>query len=792
MKLPLNWVKDYAKIETDIREYSEKMTMSGSKVEGYECLADEISNVVVAQIVAIEKHADSDHLIVCQLDIGTGENIQIVTGANNVNVGDRVPAALNNSTLPNGVKIKKGKLRGVASFGMMCSLSELNLTINDFPDAVEDGILIIKEDIPAGTDISKALHLDDTCVEFEITPNRPDCLSVRGLARETAATYGVEFIDHVPQAPQGNGDVNSLITVDIQNDEKCSRYTGAVVENVRVAPSPQWLRERLRLCGVRPINNIVDITNYVMLEYGHPMHAFDISYVNGNSIIVRNANKGEKIVTLDGVERTLDTNMLVIADEKAPIAVAGVMGGEFSGVYETTKTIVFESACFDGPSVRTTAKKLGLRTESSSRFEKGLNPANCLPVITRALELIVELDAGDVVNGIVDIYKNPRTTRVVPFEPAVINKLLGTNASTEEMINILIPLNFKVENDTVIVPPERYDVSRTCDIAEEVARFIGYNNMPSTIMRGVATARRTPRQTFNDDLIGNIIGFGAYECETFSFYSPKAFDAINLPQESTLRNAVVISNPLGEDTSIMRTTAVPSIMDVIARNCNARLASAVVFENATEYVPNPDADKLPTENEKLIFACYGEGNDYLYIKGLVEKLLSTIGITDYTVVRNCNGGTYHPGRTADIMINDEKVGTIGEVHPNVLANYKIKPRVCVADISVDVLFAHRAGTREFKALPKFPAMTRDLSLVADNDVPASEIAIRIKKGAGKLFESLNLFDIYSGDKIGEGQKSLAYSVILRSNEKSLIDEDADNAVKKILKLLAEINVSLRS
>ena len=792
MKLPLNWVKDYAKIDTTVHEYAEKMTMSGSKVESTYCLADEISNVVVAKVLKIEPHPDAEKLLICQLDVGTGEDLQIVTGAKNLKVGDLVPVALDNSTLPGGKKIFKGKLRGVDSFGMMCSLGELNLTINDFPNASENGILVLDEEVEPGTDISKALGLDDTCVEFEITPNRPDCLSIRGLSRETAATYGVEFIDHIPEVKAGSGDVNEHISVEILNDEKCSRYTGAVVQNVRVANSPRWLRERLRVCGVRPINNIVDITNYVMLEYGHPMHAFDISYVNGNKITVRNAKENEEIVTLDGITRTLTTEMLVIADEKAPIAVAGVMGGEFSGVYENTNTIVFEAACFDGPSVRTTAKKIGLRTEASSRFEKGLNPENCLPAIKRALELIVMLDAGDVVNGIVDVYKNKREVKKVKFEPDVVNKLLGTNVSTKEMEDILLPLNLKIEDGFVIVPPERYDISRSCDIAEEVARFVGYNKIPSTIMRGVATARPTLRQTFNKKVINTLIGYGAYECETFSFYSPKCFDLINLNANNSLRNAVVISNPLGEDTGIMRTTAIPSIMDVITRNCNARLASAVVFENATEYIPNIDPEKLPIENEKIILACYGEGYDYFYIKGILEKLLLTVGVSDFDIVRNESGETYHPGRTADIFVAGVKIATLGEVHPLVLTNYKIKQKVCVLDISLDNLFICKGETRQYKQLPKFPAITRDLALVAKQDVPAIEILKGIKKGAGEILESVTLFDIYQGDKIEQGYKSLAYNIVLRSNENSLTDENADNAVKEILNELSKINVVLRS
>ncbi|MDD3428836.1 MAG: phenylalanine--tRNA ligase subunit beta [Oscillospiraceae bacterium] len=791
MKMPLSWVQDYCTYTTTPHEYAEKMTMSGTKVEGYECEADEIDNVVIARIEQIEKHPDSDHLVICQVNIGKEENIQIVTGAANLKVGDVVPAALHGSTLPGGVKIKKGKLRGVESNGMLCSLGELGLTTHDFPNAVEDGIMVLDEDVALGTPATVALGLDDVSVEFEITPNRPDCLSIRGLARESAATYGVPFTDHVPQLPTGEGSIADMLKVDIA-DTVCSRYTAAMVKNVRVKPSPRWMRQRLRLCGVRPINNIVDITNYVMLEYGHPMHAFDSAYVNGNHIIVRKATDGEQIVTLDGVERTLTNDMLVIADEKAPMAVAGVMGGEFSGIYDSTNTIIFESACFDGPSVRVTAKKLGMRTEASARFEKGLNPENCLPAIKRALELVKELDAGDVVGGIVDVYPAPRTPRQIELRPDMINKLLGTAFTKQQMIDTLLPLGFTVEGNTVTVPLERYDdVERDCDLAEEVARMYGYNNMPSTIMKGVATARLYPRQIFGRKLVDALIGYGLYECENFSFYSAKNFDAINLPADDTLRNAVVISNPLGEDTSLMRTTAIPSVLGVIARNFNAHAPEAALFENATEYVPAADADALPTENEKIIIGAYGKDYDYLGVKGIVEKLLETAGITGYTVVRNTTGTIFHPGRCADIMLGDVKLATIGEIHPVVQANYGVKPRIYAADISVDTLFENRGATKEYVPTPKHPATTRDLALVAAEEVAAADIASRIEKAAGKLLEACSLFDVYRGAGVDEGKKSMAYNLVLRGDH-TLTDEEADNVVKKVLKSLAEIDVTLRS
>lgn len=791
MKMPLNWAKDFADFSCTPHEYAERMTMSGSKVETFECDADSIKNVLVGKILSITEHPDSDHMVICMVDVGQEAPVQIVTGANNLKVGDLVPAALHVAKLPNNVEIRKGKLRGVESFGMLCSLSELGLTKHDFPNAVEDGILVLDEEWPVGTNATKALGLDDVCVEFEITPNRPDCLSVRGLARETAATFGVEFKNHTPAIPTGDGDINEHLSVSV-NDDLCYRYCAAMVKNVRIKPSPRWLRERLRLCGVRPINNIVDITNYVMLEYGQPMHAFDYAYVNGKKITVRRANDGEKIVTLDGAERILDNDMLVIADEKAPVAIAGVMGGEFSGVYETTNMVVFESACFNGPSVRVTAKRLGMRTESSGRFEKGLNPDNCMLALARALELVKELDAGDIVNGIVENYKNPRSPKVIPLRVDVINKLLGTSLSKTEMVNILLPLGFEISDDKVTVPTDRYDVDRDCDLAEEIARFVGYNKIASTVMSSAAQARPSMRQTFETKLINALVGYGLYEIETFSFYSRKSFDNMNLPQTDALRNAVVITNPLGEDTSIMRTTALPGMMDVIARNFNARAAECALFEVATEYIPNSSVDELPQEIQKIIVGAYGANYDYITIKGIAEKLLQTAGITEFTTVRDESGTMYHPGRAASIMVNGKKAITIGEIHPKALANYGVKPRVYAADINLDVLFEMRGKTPLFAPLPKHPAITRDLALVANKNVEAQEIATRITKAAGKALESLTLFDIYEGDKVGEGKKSLAYSLVLRSSERTLTDEEAQNAVEKVLKSLSEIDVVLRS
>ena len=817
MRMPLGWAKEFADFDCTPQEYSDRMTMSGSKVEFFESEADNIDNVLVAKVLAIEPHPDSDHLLVCQLDVGRDEPVQIVTGAQNLKVGDLVPAAMHKSLLPGGVKITKGKLRGVPSNGMMCGLSELGLTRHDFPNAVDDGILVLDEEWAPGTPIVKALGLDDVSVEFEITPNRPDCLAVRGLGRETAATFGVPFKDHIPEVKPGHGDVNDFLKVDIESPDLCYRYCGAVVENVRVKPSPRWMRQRLRNCGVRPINNLVDITNYVMLEYGQPMHCFDHKYVNGSHIHVRNAHEGEEITTLDGVVRPLSPEMLIISDDKCPIAVAGVMGGEYSGTYDSTTTVVFECAMFNGPSVRTTAKKLGLRTESSGRFEKGLDPNTCSRAISRALELVQLLDAGDVVNGIVDIYPTPRVSRRIPLRVDAVNKLLGTKLSRDEMVNILLPLGFEMDGDVVVCPTDRWDMERDCDIAEEVARYVGYNKMPSTMMRGTAQARPTARQSFDRLMLDTLAGYGLWECETFSFYSPKCFDMIELPANSPLRDAVVISNPLGEDTSIMRTTALPSLLDVVARNYSARAADCAVYEQATEYIPSPLAheiadndfndypalckklaaegktpsDLLPHEGQKIMLAAYGEGWDYLAMKGVVEQLAATARIYDLRVERNSEGTTYHPGRTADLYAGDVKIATVGELHPKVCANYGIKARVVAADVDLDALFQCRGGEVQFAPLPKHPATTRDLALVTDEATPAAALLDCIRKGGSKILESVSLFDIYTGDKIGEGKKSLAYSLIFRAADRTLTDEEVDASVEKMLKLLAEIGVELR-
>ncbi|WP_040196045.1 phenylalanine--tRNA ligase subunit beta [Candidatus Soleaferrea massiliensis] len=791
MNLSQRWLSDFVKVDCPPREYAHRLTMSGSKVEGYEIEGEEITNVVVGRILSVEKHPDADKLVVCQVEVGRDEPVQIVTGATNVFAGALVPVALDGSTLPGGVKIKKGKLRGIVSNGMMCSVSELNVTVNDFPGAIEDGILIIDEDCTPGEDIRTALGLDDTVVEFEITSNRPDCLSVIGLARETAATFGLPLTLHEPAVKGNEGDIHEMLQVEILNPKLCSRYTAKMVKNIKIEPSPRWLRERLRASGVRPINNIVDITNYVMLEYGQPMHAFDHKYVNGAKINVRNAAEGEKIMTLDGIERTLSPEMLVIADEKAPVAVAGIMGGEFSGIMDDTNTIVFESACFSGSSVRTTAKKLGMRTESSSRFEKGLDPHMTVPAVLRACELVEMLGAGEVVGGIIDIKGEiPEPTKLM-LDAGWINRFLGIDISKEEMVKILEKIGFTVEGDVITVPTFRADVEHKADVAEEIARFYGYDKIPVTAIKGTAEGRLTETQKFERLARETMLSLGAYEINTYSFISPKLYDKAMLPADSQLRNSVVISNPLGEDTSLMRTTTIPSMLDTLSRNYNNRNLEAAMFEIGNRYLP-VEGEALPDERQQVTIGLYGRDADFFLLKGMVETLLDRLNAKEYDVQPDSGNPTFHPGRCASIYIDGQLVGVMGEVHPLVLQNFEIGVKAYAAELDLRTLFANRAAEKQYKPLPKYPATTRDLALVCDEDVPVAKLQKAIRQASGKILESIEMFDIYRGKQIPDGKKSIAYKISLRASDRTLTDEETNGAMKKILKALADIDVTLRS
>ena len=792
MDLSIRWLKDYVDIgDISMRDFSEAMSMSGSKVEGWTTEFEDVKNVVVGKILSVEPHPDSDHLVICQLDVGQQEPVQIVTGASNVHVGDMVPAALHKSQLPNGVKITKGKLRGVMSNGMMCSIAELNLTKGDFPYAAEDGIFLLQEDCQVGQDIASAIGCNDTCVEFEITPNRPDCLSVLGLAREAAVTFGKELKMHTPQVKGCGGDIHDYLSVEVRNPQLCPRYTAKVVKNVKIGPSPRWMRERLRASGVRPIDNIVDITNYVMLEYGQPMHAFDIEYVKDHKIIVRNAVSGETIQTLDGVDRTLSEDMLVIADSEKASAVAGVMGGEHSGINENTHTVVFESACFKGSSVRITAKKLGMRTESSGRFEKGLDAQNCLPAVMRACELVELLGAGEVVDGVIDVDNTNYQPTRIHLDADWTNRFLGTDIPKEQMVKILTDLQFQMEGDEIIVPSFRSDVEHKADIAEEIARFYGYNNIPTTIAKGSPEGGYNEYQKFERVVNQNMLAQGMYEIMTYSFVSPKQYDKIRLPKDDPKRQSVVIRNPLGEDTSIMRTNAIPSMMDILSKNYNNRNGAVSLYEIGNEYIP-VEGELLPDEVPNLVLGMYGDDKDFFTLKGVVENLLDTLAIREYDVDAKSDDPTFHPGRCAVLSKDGEEFGIIGEVHPLVCANYGINTRVYVGKLKLRKLFAMMDTQRSYVPMPKFPASTRDLALLCDDALPVMTMEKAIKAAAGKILEKIELFDVYKGSQIAEGKKSVAFNISMRASDRTLTDEEVNGAMCKILKALEELGAQIRS
>lgn len=813
----MKWLGDYVKADMPIKDFCHALTMSGSKVECYEKEGSSISNVVVGKILSKGPHENADALFVCQVDIGAEAPIQIVTNAKNVKEGDLVPVALDGAVLPEG-KIKKCKMRGVESFGMFCGLDTLGLTAHDFPYADPEGVFVIEEDCKPGDDIHTAIGLDDTSVEFEITSNRPDCLSVIGLARETAATYGTELNVKAPEFKGVDGDINSMLKVDIHNTEKCQRYCAGIVKNVKIGPSPRWMRERLRASGVRPINNFVDITNYVMLEYGQPMHAFDLRYVEGAHINVRNAKNGEKIMTLDGVERELTEDMLVIADEKKPVAVAGIMGGEYSGIMDDTTTVVFESAYFEPTQVRRTSKDLKLKSDASSRYEKGVDRLISMTCLKRAFELVEELGAGEVLNTVIDCDYTDKTPAAVDFSADWINNFLGTDISEADMIKYLERLEFKVENGKVIAPSFRIDIGCKADIAEEVARIYGYNNIPSTDFRGVARAEFTEEQKFVRTLRNAASALGGYEIATYSFVSPKYFDKIKLPADSKLRKVVRIVNPLGEDTSVMRTSTIPSMLDVLSFNYNNRNDKACLYEISKEYLPaeeekpfingdtlaNSGKQKhmykysLPDEPQRLTIGMYGGDADFYTLKGMVEQILAELKIEDVEYLRAGDCDVFdekyalHPGRSAVIIKDGKHLGIMGEVHPDVQETYEIGVKTYVAKLNIPELMEAAADKITYQPLPKFPATTRDLSLLVDEDMPVAELEKAIKGAVGKILEKVSLFDVYRSDDMKKnGKKSIAYSISMRSHEGTLTDEQADGAMKRVLKALSAIGAELR-
>lgn len=793
MNLSMRWLKEFVDIdEMTPREFSEAMTMSGSKVESFEIEGDKIKNVVVGKILSIEKHPDADKLVVCVVDVGEDEPLQIVTGAKNLSVNDLVPVAKDNSVLTDGTKIKKGKLRGVKSMGMLCSVAELGVTVNDFPYAIEDGIFVLQEDCMVGDDIRTAIGLNDTKVEFEITSNRPDCFSVIGLAREAAATFDKELKLHTPQVKGGSGDCTDMIDVKIEDGDLCKIYSAKIVKNVRVKPSPRWMRERLRAMGVRPINNIVDITNYVMLEYGQPMHAFDLRFIDENKIRVRRAKAGEKITTLDGIERELNENNLVIADANKPVAIAGVMGGEYSGIVDDTTTIVFESANFSGSSVRLTAKSQGMRTDASSRYEKGLDPNACLPALDRACELVEMLDAGDVMDGVIIDKSFDENERVkISFEPEWINSFLSTDLSDEKMKKILTKIECSFEDDNIIVPTFRPDLEHKADIAEEIARFYGYNNIKSTSISGGAQGKYTHRQKYDNTISDTMLAMGLSEILTYSFVSPKYYDKVLMPVDSPLRKSVTISNPLGEDTSIMRTTALPSMMEILAKNYNNRNPKAFLFEMGREYIPTED-DKLPVEKNVLTAGLYGDNIDFFSVKGILEILLDKMCVYNYDIKASSEDFGFHPGRCAVLTINGEKLGVMGEIHPKCTENYGIGTRVYAFNIDVDIMYKNAQTEKSYKPLPKYPAITRDIAVICDEEIPVLTLERAMTSAAGKNLESIKLFDVYQGKQIEKGKKSVAFSLSLRSSAGTLTDEQAASVMKKVMTALEKTGATLRA
>ena len=793
MNLPMSWLNDYMDIDVTPKEYSDRLTMTGSKVEGWENMGESVQNVVAGKVLTCEDHPDSDHLHVCTVDAGTGEILQIVCGAPNVKAGIIVPVALVGAVLPDG-KIKKGKLRGVESYGMLCSHDELGITEDMLGYEPEYGILILPDDTKIGTDIKDIFGMNETVVEFEITSNRPDCFSIIGLARETAASFNKKFTIPEVKFNENSENIADTISVDVQDKDKCKRYCARMVKNVKIGPSPSWMQERLRACGVRPINNIVDITNYVLLEYGQPMHAFDLRDLQDNKIIVRRANDGEVIKTLDEQERTLTSNDLVIADGGRAVAIAGVMGGFNSEVKDDTTTVIFESATFDGASVRLTAQRVGLRTESSSRYEKGLDYNNTVPVVERACQLVEKLGCGENVGGMIDVMGNVTDMQPLAFRPDKINAFLGTEIPTEDMVKYFDALEIKVDLDkmTVTPPSFRPDLEGEADIAEEVARFYGYDKIPVTLLSGEATCgMKTERQQVQDRVNELLTAQGMYEIYTYTFTSPSIFDKLNIPKDSEMRNVVKITNPLGEDTSVMRTTTIASMMDILSRNYNYRNPSAKLFEIGKIFIPTTDGE-LPNEPVKITMGMYGDNVDFYDIKGVCETMFAQLNVKNVKYEAVTDNPTFHPGRCAKISAGNKVIGIIGEIHPAVSRKYGIETPVYIAELDFENVFLNIKTDIKFKELPKYPAVTRDIAMLVDKTVPVADIENVIKKASGKMLESLQLFDVYEGKQIPEGKKSVAYSAIYRSADRSLTGDEVQKVFDKVVKNLEnQIGAQLR-
>ncbi|SDZ29563.1 phenylalanyl-tRNA synthetase beta subunit [Proteiniborus ethanoligenes] len=798
MLVPVKWLKEYVDIDIDAKELADRLTMSGSHVDSIDSIDSGIENVVVGKILEIQRHPDADKLVVTIVDVGE-EKVQIVTGADNIKVGDYIPVALVGAKLPGGVKIKKGKLRGVESCGMLCSAQELGINDNVVSKENKDGIFILDKEYTLGQDIKETLGLYGEVIDFEITPNRSDCLSIIGMARETAATLGKAVKYPKIEIKNEVDDIKDYVNgITVQDKDLCKRYYAKVVKDIKIEPSPMWMQRRLMEAGVRPINNIVDITNYVMLEVGQPLHAFDLDVLEGKKIIIRRAEEGEKIITLDDVERTLDSTMLVIADEKKPVGIAGVMGGEDSGVTEKTKNILIESANFNGRSVRLTSRKTSLRTEASAKFEKDIDPNLVDMACNRVCQLIEEIGAGTVVKNHIDIYEGKLEERVMELSPEKANKLLGTSIEPMEMVRMLnaLELKAKLENHRIVVeiPSFRRDLEIEADLIEEVGRIYGLHRItPQPILGTLVKAEKSiPRQI--EDKAKNILtGIGLNEITTYSFISPKQYDKLNISDESMKRKYVEIRNPLGEDYSVMRTTLIGNTLDVLTRNYKHGVEKAWTYEIGNTFIPKelPVAD-LPYENRTLCIGMYGE-SDFFKIKGVADLLLDKLGIKDYEYIREKNDPTFHPGRTANITLGNHVLGIIGEVHPDVSENYGMKERVYVAELSFDLMILASNLEKKYTPLPKYPSVTRDIALVLNEDIMVKEIEKIIMENGKKLVEAVKLFDVYKGGQVEAGKKSVAYSITYRSHDKTLTDDDVSQVHNKIVEELKEkLNATLRS
>ena len=805
MNTSLSWIKAYVPdLDVTAQEYTDAMTLSGTKVEGYEKLDADLDKIVVGQIEKIEKHPDADKLIICQVNIGS-ETIQIVTGAPNVHEGDKVPVVLDGgrvagghepgSRVAGGIKIKKGKLRGVESCGMMCSIEELGSNRDMYPDAPEEGIYIFPEDTEVGADAVEVLGLHDVVFEYEITSNRVDCFSVVGIAREAAATFGKKFCPPVV-TPTGNSEnAADYIKVSVKNTDLCPRYCARVVKNIKIGPSPEWMQRRLASVGIRPINNLVDITNYVMEEYGQPMHAYDLDTIEDHEIVVRTAAKGEKFTTLDGQERQMDESVLMICDGRKSIGIAGIMGGENSMITDDVHTMLFEAACFDGTNIRKSSKKVGLRTDASGKFEKGLDPNNAQAAIDRACQLVEEMGAGEVVGGMVDVYPEKREEIRLPFRPEEINVLLGTDISAEEMLGYFekIDLGYDPQKQEVIVPTFRQDLLRTADLAEEVARFFGYDNIPTTLPKGESTMGKLPFKLRVEEIAREIAEFcGFSQGMTYSFESPKVFDKLQIPEDSSLRRAIEIMNPLGEDYSIMRTTPLNGMLTSLATNYNRRNKNVRLYELANVYLPDElPLKELPQERMQFTLGMYGDG-DFYSMKGVVEEFLEKAGLSEKEVYDPNSKKPYlHPGRQADIVYRGTVIGFLGEVHPDVADAYGIGERAYLAVLDMPAVTEFATFDRKYTGIAKYPAVNRDISMVMPKEILAGQVEEVIEKQGGTYLESYALFDIYEGAQIKEGYKSLAYSIVFRAQDKTLEDAEVTEAMNRILKELEGMGIEPR-